>query len=183
VVVDGYVPAHVPGAFVHKPLSPKNLKKGDPVMVNEAAAGPVGRVVQGGDKIKVKYVFASSVSDSTKKPAEVWPLQGKTAFGDPVGFKDGDKWKCGRVGYAGKDKIWVVLNSGGSKAVATSAVKPMDIKTIYKKGDTVWARSFNDLKPAKVTDVLDGGVAYKVKFEKAPKDTTLSFAEVTKPLG
>ena len=183
VVVDGYVPAHVPAAFVHKPLADQELKKGMPVMVNEAAAGPLGRVVEVGSEIKYKYMFGSSVSDGSTSPAEVWALAGKVAFAEPVAYKDGDDWASGRVAQTDKDKTWVITVTGHVKRVDTSSVKPLDITTIYKKGDSVWAVWVADFMPAKVLEVIDGGVAYKIKYEESPKEEkTLSFSEVTKPL-
>lgn len=181
VVVDGFVPAHVPGVFVHKPVENKNLKKGAPVMVDEAASGPLGRVVEAGDKIKVKYMFMS-VSDTTESPDAVWPLEGKVAFAESVAYKDGTKWSYGRVAHSEKDKTWIVTSSGHVKQVDTSALKPLDIKTIYKVGDTVWAVWVGGMEPAKITEVVDEGVAYKVKYDSQTEEKLLSFAEVTKPL-
>ena len=182
VVVDGYVPAHVPAVFVHKPLENAGLKAGMPVMVDEAAAGPFGRVVEAGSKIKVKYMFGSSVSDTSESPAQVWPLAGKVAFAEPVAYKDGASWSYGRVAQTDEAKTWVITGSGHIKRVDTSSVKPLDINTIYKVGDAVWAVWVGGFEPAKITEVIDGGVAYKIKYDSKDQDKTLSFGEVTKPI-
>jgi len=183
VVVNGYVPSHVPAAFIHKPKEDLKLKKGAPVMVDEAAAGPLGRVLEAGDKIKVKYMFGSSVSDTSESPAQVWPLAGKVAFAEPVAYKDGAKWSYGRVAQTDKDKTWVITGSGHVKRVDTSSVKPLEINTIYKKGDSVWAVWVGGFKPAKVTEVVDDGVAYKVKYDEgSEEEKTVGFGKVTKPI-
>lgn len=182
VIVDGYVPAHVPAAFVHKPQESVTVQKGTPVMVDEAAAGPLGRVVEPGDKIKVKYVFGTSVSDTTEKPEQVWPLAGKVAFAEPVGFKEGDKWSYGRVAQTDAEKSWVITSSGHVKQVDTPSVKPLDINTVYKAGDAVWAVWVGTFKPAKITEVIDEGVAYKIKYDDKDEEKQLGFGEVTKPL-
>ena len=141
------------------------------------------QALEAGDKIKVKYMFGSSVSDTSESPAQVWPLAGKVAFAEPVAYKDGAKWSYGRVAQTDKDKTWVITGSGHVKRVDTSSVKPLEINTIYKKGDSVWAVWVGGFKPAKVTEVVDDGVAYKVKYDEgSEEEKTVGFGKVTKPI-
>ncbi len=41
---------------------------------------------------------------------------------------------------------------------------------------------FDGLVPAKITDVVDGGIAYKVKLDKGEEKSALPFDKITAPL-
>jgi hypothetical protein len=104
-----------------------------------------------------------------------------------VAWKTGDDWEAGvyvSAGPGGKDSAWVLAWAG--KLTQVSGVKPLTVTKVFKKGDKVWADRFSKLRPATVVEVLAGGVAYKVRFEKdsagKEEEDTLDLGRVTTPL-
>lgn len=178
----------VPGAFTKAPAK-KDFKKGQAVLVAHQkglyAGGSFGRVsdvvkADGKTTYKVKYVFASTVSeDEDVTSEEMIALDDKLGLGAPVAYKDGDNWKTAIYAAPAQDKKAYVLGWAGEMMQAAS-VKPLVVTKVFKKGDKVWAADFNTLEPVTITDVVDGGVQYK--FKKDGEEKTVTFNSVTSPL-
>lgn len=176
----------VPTAMVRNAEAAKGLAKGTALMLNVAAASGYGRItsIEKGDEgvvIKAKYYWGSSPSDAELSESEVIKLEDKIAFGQPVAYKSDSDWQPGQLVYTDKDSSWVVSSGGSPTKVATKDVKAMKVTKVYAKGDKVWAYDLK-LEPAKVVEVLDGGVAYKVKLDKGGKEQTVTMDHVTAPL-
>jgi len=105
----------------------------------------------------------------------------KLAFGEPIAYKEGDNWRTGTFVHQGGDKSWVLGWGGKPVEVATADVKNMTITKTFQKGDEVWAPFVGTLKPAKVVEVIDDGVRIKVDMDG--KESTVSYVNVTAPLG
>jgi hypothetical protein len=187
----------VPGAFVVAKKAPKNVKVGAPVLVQRGASmiagtkrGRIKAITK--DEGETSYTaqtrFVSDIDDDEGlAPEEVIVLDGKVGFGAPVAWKTGDDWEAGvyvSAGPGGKDSAWVLAWAG--KLTQVSGVKPLTVTKVFKKGDKVWADRFSKLRPATVVEVLAGGVAYKVRFEKdsagKEEEDTLDLGRVTTPL-
>ncbi len=177
----------VPGALAFPAKPASGLKKGDAVMADVAASSAHARVVsvdKEGDEttVKVKYMWGGSSSDDSLSLDQVIKMKDEIAYGNRVGWKKDGKWELGD--YAGGDKktAFVIDDSARAVLVDLKDLKPLKIASIYKKGDKVWAATFDGLVPAKITDVVDGGIAYKVKLDKGEEKSALPFDKITAPL-
>jgi len=173
----------VPGALVHDAAAPKDLKKGDVVLVDVAASSASARVVavtKEGDTTRVKFKYNwVSPSEDELDADQVRKLTDTLTVGQKVAYKKDDAWE--QATYVGGDasKAFILWNSGNA-VVDTKTLKPMTLTKVFKKGDKVWAGSY--LKPAKVTAATNDNTQYKVKFDEGGKEETLDFDEVTAPL-
>ena len=176
----------VPGALVLAAKPAVGLKKGDAVMADVAAANAHARVVSidaGSGSLAVKYWWAGSASDAKLEPDQVVKMDDKVSYGAAVAWKKDGAWQRGQL--AGGDGKTAFVLDGDDRAalVPFKELVAMRIARLLKKGDKVWASDFGPLVPGKITDVVDGGVAYKVKLDKgaSPKDP-IAFDKVTAPL-
>lgn len=179
-------PIYVPQAMVQPATPAASVKKGAAMFVNVAAASGFGRATdvtkgEGGelDRVKFKYEWAGQVSEDELPIDQVIVLEDKIAFGHPVSFPAGADREVGTVIYTDKDVTWVITSSGQPGKTATKDVKPMKVSKVLKKGDKVLAPAPFQIKPGKVTDVLDDGTRYKVKPDGDGQEQTLSFQLVS----
>ena len=178
----------VPGAFTKMPLK-KDYKKGQAVIVASmtglyagASFGRVTAVTKDAGQVsyKVKYMFGGSSSEADVEASAMLPLEDKLTMGAPAAYKEGDTWKTGIFAAPALDKKSYVMGWIGEVS-PQAGVKPLVVTKVYKKGDKVWAASAGSLAPATITEVVDDGLAYKIK----PKDgdeKTVDFTSVTSPL-
>ncbi len=174
----------VPAAMVRAAEKAVGVVKGSAVMADVAAASGFGRVVsiEAGDEpqLTIKYQWGGSVSDTTLGVDHVILVDDKLAFGQMAALNSGGSLEAVQVAYTGKDKSWVIEGTGKPTQVDTKDLKAMKMSKVFKKGDKVLAGSLQ-LKPAQVTDVLDDGTAYKVKYADGKEDR-VEFSNVTAPL-
>jgi hypothetical protein len=178
----------IPGALVYPAAPAKGLKVGDTVLADVAAASAPARVVKlegsGDDQsIEIKYMWAGSSSDATLAPNGVVKLEDKVAFGQPVAWKKDGAWEIGDLAGGDATTGFVIESGGHAVLVPKKDLKPLKITRLYKKGDKVWASRYGTLKPGKVTEVVEGGLAYKVQLDsgEAAADP-FEFGGVTSPL-
>jgi hypothetical protein len=178
---------YVPGALAFPAKAASGIKKGDAVMADVAAASTHARVVsvdKDGDetKVRIKYLWGGSTSDDALSLDQVVKMGDEVTYGNRVAWKTDGKWECGD--YAGGDKkaAFVIDSSGRPQLVEIKDLKPLKIASVYKKGDRVWAATFDGLVPGKITEVVEGGIGYRVKLDKGDSKDVLEFDKVTSPL-
>lgn len=164
VIVDGYVPAHVPGAFMQPQRTAKGLKPGAPVVVDTGGSAPTGRVVTVGSEVGVKYLWHGRVARIAVAPDRLLALKGKVAFAEPVIYRSGKAWKHGRVAYAGPGRLWIIGDAGKPQPIGAADARPLPTQRVHKKGDAVRAVRMGAFESAEIGAVLDDGVAYEVRF-------------------
>lgn len=177
----------VPAGMVHPAEPAKGVAKGSAVMANVAAASAWGRVtaVEKGDdgrtSFKIRYEWGGSPSDGELTDREVIKLEDKVAFGHPVAFKAERGWSAGQLIYTDKTTSWVIGWAGRPAQVATADVRPILATRVYKKGEKVLANRNAVLEPARVLDVIEGGISYKVRFDEGGAEGGVALGEITAP--
>lgn len=179
---------YVPQAMVQPALPAKGIAKGTALFVNVAAASGYGRVTEVTkgtgtelDRVKVSYEWAGQVSETELPVDEVVVLEDKVAFGHPVSYPVGTEREVGTVVFTDKDATWIISTGGKLQSAPTKDVKAMKVGKLLKKGYNAFAPAPFQLKPGKVTEVLDGGVRCKFKPDAGGDEQTLSFHLVTIP--
>lgn len=169
----------LPPAFVQVAAAPTSLAKGDPVLVGAHETGLYGRVLDVGDKVKVRFRFGSSVEDAEVDKASVVKLDGKLAFGAPVLVQEEpeDKKKTPAVRFASfvstsATSTWVVLGGGKPEPVTPSWVHAMNVAGPRKVGDKVWLVRQDDVAPGTIQEVLDDDLRYKIKLDSGTEATS-----------
>lgn len=162
------------------------LKPGVAVLANVAASSTFARVVaiEGeGDQraVTVKYDLGGRISASVLRAADVIVLTEAIGFGQPIAIKEADEWTVGTFVYADTGASWVLARSK-LVSVAPAAVKPMKVQTPFATGANVLAERCGSLKPGVVLNVIEGGVAYWVKFDGEDEVATVGLEAVTQPL-
>lgn len=174
----------VPGAFVALPADGKSLKVGAlvrfqerPGLYSSAGVGRIAKVAKTADGIvyTIKARPIDEVETSEVPAANVRPIDGKLAMGQPVSFEIEGKPCLAMYVAPGRDagSSWV-LSVG--HAVEKTNVKPLVVKPFAKgakvramfgttsqmKGN-VQEEPRQYLEDGTVVEVLAGGLAYKVK--------------------
>lgn len=175
----------LPPAFVQVAAAPTSLAKGDPVLVGAHETGLYGRVLDVGDKVKVRFRFGSSVEEAEVDKTNVVKLDGKLAFGAPVLVQEEpeDKKQRPAVRFASfvstsPTSTWVVLGGGKPEAITPSWVRPMNVAGPRKVGDKVWLVRQDDVAAGTVQEVLDDDLRYKIKLDGGG-ETTSTYEAVT----
>ncbi len=177
----------VPGALVFPAKPAKGLKKGDVVMADVAAASAHGRVVsveKDGDdtRVLVKYLWGGSLSEDHLSADQVLKTEDKIGYGNRVAWKQDGEWKLGTFAGGDKETAFVLDASDRPALVKLKDLKAAKITPVRKKGDKVWVSDFGSLKPAVITEVLEGGVGYKVKTDKGEDTSAHPLDDVTSPV-
>lgn len=175
----------LPPAFVQLAAAPPSLAKGDPVLVSAHDTGLYGRVLETGDKVKVRFRFGSSVEEAEVEKSSVIKLDGRLAFGAPVLVQEEveDKKQTPPARFASfvsasPTSTWVVLGGGKPQPVTPSWVHAMNVAGTRKAGDKVWLVRQDDVAAATILEVLDDDLRYKLKLESGA-ETTTTFEAVT----
>ncbi len=168
----------VPRAMVREATPAKGVKKGSTVVVNVAAASAHARVTEitkgdDGEWVKFQYLWAGSVSDGELALHEMVLVEDKLAFGNMVEYED-KGGHAGMVVFTEKNMTWVIDETGRPLRLGTNFMKPMKITKALKKGDRVRAPLGYQFAEGTVTEVLDGGLRYKVKDQNG-KEEKLAF--------
>ena len=178
----------VPVALAAPLAPPTGLKKGDPVLAdnsNDIAFGLVESV--DGETVKMKYVFGDLVGDFEAKLSETVRIDGALRLGVPVAFKLDGKLYAGRFLAKSATDAWMALEYTDDQPFAKA--KAADVRAIgtaaLKVGDAcLYDNIFgtrNELRPAKVTKVIEGGLFYEVKTDKG-QTWTVPFHHVSPPI-
>jgi hypothetical protein len=176
VFTDRGVKYAVPAALAWAAEPAKGLKKGSVVRCNFGGNTTVARV----DAVDAKGVtctFRFMEKPRKEKMAleEARVLSGKLEPGAPafVRFEGDDKRYRAVVATVDGDAAWVTVDTqfgDGPRAghavhkVKAAAVEVIDMTLPLKAGDACLATQMGDVQACKVTEVLDGGLAYKVTF-------------------
>lgn len=174
---------HLPGALVFPAKKVENIKKGDALVVDEAAASAFGRAISvdtDAGRVKFLYEFGGSVTEDDLDLDSVIKLEDKLSFGQPVAWKAEDVWNTGELCGSDKEKAFVLDSSSRPQVVPTADLRVIKTSPL-KKGQKVWARDVQ-FKPATIVEVLEDGLRYKVRWEGATKDETVPYNDVTLPL-
>jgi hypothetical protein len=181
VIVDGYVPAHVPAVFLQAPRPAQGLKPGAPVVVDSGGAAPAGRVVTVGAEVAVKYLWHGSVAEISVAPDRVLALSGKLAFAEPVVYRVDKVWHHGHVAHAGPGQLWVVGAGGKPQRIDSADARAVATRRVLAKGDAVRAERLGVIADAEIAAVLDEGVAYEVRFGDDGSKSVLPYDSVVDP--
>ncbi len=178
----------LPPAFVQVVGVPAALAKGDAVLVSAHETGLYGRVLEAGDKVKVRFRFGSALEDLEVDKSSVVKLDGKLGFGAPVLVQEEleDKKKPapihgGSFVSSSGGSTWVLLGGGKPSRYSASWVSPMNITGARKVGDKVWLVRQDDALPGAVVEVLDDDLRYKLKLDNG-SETIATFESVTGPI-
>lgn len=174
----------LPPAFVQVAAAPPALAKGDAVLVSAHDTGLYGRVLETGEKVKVRFRFGSAVEELEVDKASVLKLDGKLGFGAPVLVQEEleDRKKTPPVHAAsfvstGGGSTWVLLGGGKPERFTSTWVYPMSVGA-RKVGDKVWLVRQDEALAGVVLEVLDDDLRYKLKLDNG-SETTASFESVT----
>lgn len=188
----------IPGALVAA-QSKRSPKVGDFVLVAFAVSinssvlpGVVSDVTEDGGKkgYVVKYVL-NGVDERTFPEEKLHVLDGTLGFGEKVAYRANDdkEWTVGTYVGPAPEGHWVVHFT---QLVQRKEVKHLPLK-LRKKGERVWAESggtssysgptkkesWRTLDPAVVKEVLDGGAAYRVQYDKDEDGKSLGNDDIT----
>ncbi|MFO0619724.1 MAG: hypothetical protein U0414_44480 [Polyangiaceae bacterium] len=178
----------LPPAFVQVAAPPTSLAKGDAVLVSAHETGLYGRVIEAGEKPKVRFRFGSSVEELEVDKSTLIKLDGRLAFGAPVLVQEEleDTKKPAPVHAAsfvssGSGSTWVLLGGGKPEHYTPSWVHALNVVGPRKAGDKVWLIRQDDVAPGVVQEVLDDDLRYKIKLDNG-SETTATYEAVTSPV-
>lgn len=159
---------NVPGALLLPVGSSASLKPGDMATISKYGSPRVGVVVKNEPgKIKVKYPWVRSISESTVKHAQ--PLVSGIAPLAWVHYKGKgfvtSRYKGIVIAKAG-NKLWVLTMSGHVMERTTAQVKPLQLARNYKVGQKIWAY-YPAYVQATVKKVVKPGLMYTVELQLA----------------
>lgn len=196
----------VPGALV-APKPARLPQKGDAVLVaysvsinSQALYGVVSDVSEeSGEKAYLVKYLLHDVGERSFPAEKLYVLDGSLSFGGKVAYRANDdkEWTVGTYVGPAPGGHWVVHFS---EVVQRREVRLLPWKP-RKKGERVWAESgatssydgakkkesWRTLDSAVVEEVLDGGAAYRIRFEKnedgrpSAADGVLGFQELHTP--
>lgn len=176
-----------PSAFVQPSKSKtSDFKKGQ--LVVYASGIMLWGIVDSVDaeKVTISYLSGNKVSQKSEKPEMFIAFDsGKFTLGAPIRWQEGEAWFIGWVAYDAGDSVYVLHGSDMSVSpIAKAALELTVPKKAFKKGAKISVREKSAIGgtkwvPAKVTKVLNKGVAYEVKTDEG-KIFTQSWAFVTK---
>jgi hypothetical protein len=168
----------VPAVLARAAEASKGLKKGAAARCSFGGSSSLGRIeAASASSVTCAFRFMDKTRKEKLAPEAVLVLDGTLALGAPalVRFEMSESRYTGMVLAVSGEDAWVsvdtMFSTGDPRAgrsvhkVKTANVTAIDASKPLKVGDPCLAAQFGDVEPCKITKVIDGGVAYELKFD------------------
>ena len=165
----------MPAAFTFKPKAQK-LKKGDRVFATVVTSGVCALVTSvKDDKPTVTFFWGDKASTREMDAENLVLFDGTLGFASSVYWEEGDEdnreVQHAHLVYKDEKDAYLTFE----KKVPVKDLHAVDVKQPLKAGQKVLAAPFDtssSLQPGTIVKVLEDGLAFEVRLDDSPKETT-----------